>query len=39
MNCEIIRDLLPMYADGQVSEASRRAIEDHAADALPAKNC
>lgn len=31
MDCEIIRDLLPMYADGQVSDASRRAIEEHAA--------
>ena len=31
MDCEIIQDLLPMYADGQVSEASRSAIEEHAA--------
>lgn len=31
MECDIIRDLLPMYADGQVSESSRRAIEEHAA--------
>lgn len=29
MDCEIIRDLLPMYADGQTSEASNRQIEDH----------
>lgn len=29
MDCEIIRDLLPLYADGMASEASRRQIEDH----------
>lgn len=31
MNCDVIRDLLPMYADGEASEASRRAIEEHTA--------
>ena len=31
MNCEIIRDLLPLYADGLASEASRRKIEEHTA--------
>lgn len=31
MNCDMIRDLLPMYADGLTSEASRRAIEEHTA--------
>lgn len=31
MDCDVIRDLLPMYADGQACEASRRAIEKHAA--------
>jgi hypothetical protein len=29
MDCEIIRDLLPLYADGMASEASCRQIEDH----------
>jgi len=29
MDCDIIRDLLPMYADGQTSEASNRRIDDH----------
>lgn len=29
MDCEIIQDLLPLYADGMASEASRRQIEDH----------
>jgi hypothetical protein len=30
MDCEIIRDLLPLYADGLTSESSNRLIEDHA---------
>lgn len=29
MECDIIRDLLPLYADGLTSEASNRQIEDH----------
>lgn len=29
MNCEIVRDLLPLYADGLCSEESRRAVEEH----------
>ncbi len=29
MDCEIIRDLLPLYADGLTSESSNRQIEDH----------
>ncbi len=28
-NCEIIRDLLPLYCDGVCSEASKKAIEEH----------
>lgn len=28
-NCEIIRDLLPLYCDGVCSEASKRAVEEH----------
>lgn len=31
MNCDIIRDLLPLYADGMASEASSRHIEEHTA--------
>ena len=29
MNCDVIRDLLPMYAEGLTSEASNRLIEEH----------
>ena len=29
MNCDIIRDLLPLYADGLTSEGSSRQVEDH----------
>lgn len=29
MDCDIIRDLLPLYADKLTSDASRRQIEDH----------
>ena len=29
MNCEIVRDLLPLYADGLCSEESRKAMEEH----------
>lgn len=28
-NCEIIRDLLPLYCDGVCSEASKNAVEEH----------
>ena len=28
-NCEMIRDLLPLYQDGICSESSRQAIEEH----------
>lgn len=31
MDCDIIRDLLPLYADGLTSEASSRYIEEHTA--------
>ena len=31
MNCDIIRDLLPLYADGLASEESSRQIEAHTA--------
>ena len=29
MNCEIVRDLLPLYEDGLCSEESRGAVEEH----------
>lgn len=29
MKCEIIRDLLPLYADGLTSEESNQLIEAH----------
>lgn len=29
INCEIIRDLLPLYCDGVCSEASKAAVEEH----------
>lgn len=31
MDCDVIRDLLPLYADGQASDSSRRVIEEHTA--------
>jgi len=30
-DCEMIRDLMPLYADGQASDASRSCIEEHTA--------
>ena len=32
MKCEVIRDLLPLYVDGVVSEESRKLIEEHLAE-------
>ena len=29
MKCEVVRDLLPLYVDGVVSEESRKMIEEH----------
>jgi len=29
MKCEVVRDLLPLYADGCCSEESRRLVEEH----------
>lgn len=31
-NCEIIKDLLPLYCDGVCSDASKTAIEEHTTD-------
>lgn len=30
-DCNVIRDLMPLYADGQASEATVRLVEEHAA--------
>ena len=29
MNCDIVRDLLPLYEEGLCSEESRKAVEEH----------
>ena len=29
MDCEIVRDLLPLYHDGACSQASGAAVEEH----------
>ena len=29
MNCDIIKDLLPLYCDGVCSEETSRAVEEH----------
>ena len=31
MDCDIIRDLLPLYVDDVVSDATRQAVDDHLA--------
>ena len=31
LNCEIVRDLLPSYADGQTSDITNAAVEEHLA--------
>ena len=36
MNCDVMMDLLPLYAEGMLSEASRKLVEEHL-DACP--NC
>jgi len=30
--CEIVRDLLPLYVDGMVSDVSKKSIDNHLAD-------
>ena len=32
LDCELIQDLLPLYAEGLCSPASRRAVEEHLSD-------
>ena len=29
MNCDMIKDLIPLYSEGLCSEESRKAIEEH----------
>jgi predicted anti-sigma-YlaC factor YlaD len=29
MECDVIRDLMPLYAENMVSESSRKLIEEH----------
>lgn len=29
LDCEIVKDLLPLYVDGMVSDVSKKSIEDH----------
>ena len=31
MNCEIVKDLIPLYCDGLCSEETRAAVEEHTA--------
>ncbi len=31
LDCDVIRDLLPLYAEGMVSESSRKVVEEHCA--------
>ena len=36
--CDVVRDLLPLYADNVVSDTSRGIIEDHLADCADCRN-
>lgn len=38
LNCEIVRDLLPLYHDGVVSDSSKLAVEKHLEVCEPCKN-
>ena len=37
--CEIIQDLMPMYADGLTSETTDREIRSHLRNVRPAGKC
>ena len=37
MNCEIIKDLIPLYIDGCCSKESERAVEEHLSDCSECK--
>ncbi|MCH5325398.1 MAG: zf-HC2 domain-containing protein [Eubacterium sp.] len=38
MNCDIIRDLIPLYVDDVCSKESSVAVEEHVADCLPCRS-
>lgn len=38
LSCNIIRDLLPLYAEGMVSEDSRGVVEEHLCDCAPCRD-
>lgn len=38
LSCNIIRDLLPLYAEGLASEDSRGVVEEHLCDCAPCRN-
>lgn len=38
MECDIIRDLMPLYAENMVSEKSRKAVDSHLAECAECKN-
>ena len=37
LDCEVIRDLLPLYAENMVSEKSRALTEEHLAECEPCR--
>lgn len=37
MNCDVIRDLLPSYADGICSPASQTLVQEHLAQCPPVR--
>jgi hypothetical protein len=37
VNCDVIRDLIPLYVDGVASEASRALVEEHTENCLACK--
>ncbi len=38
MNCNIVKDLIPLYIDGCCSEESKKAVEDHIGDCTDCRN-
>ena len=38
MNCNIVKDLIPLYIDGCCSEESKKAVEDHIGDCADCRN-
>ena len=35
--CDVIKDLMPLYADGICSEESRKAVDEHCSECLPCR--